>query len=151
MDVAQCPITEANRENPEGEPTRQSLVFRGSAVMHLQIKHMVRLSLRAQVQRSGIIGGKPWSVSTTRQRGANTSADVQTLFASQSCRNYASDTTYSRAFATARDKPGDFWAEVGHDVHWFEPWRKTLHVEDPVFPNWYVFKVPWTLNSWKGC
>ncbi|XP_077355911.1 acyl-CoA synthetase short-chain family member 3, mitochondrial isoform X3 [Festucalex cinctus] len=45
---------------------------------------------------------------------------------------------YGRAFAAARDRPEQFWAEVGQDIRWFEPWSKTLHVEDPVFPNWFV-------------
>uniref|UniRef100_A0A8C4I108 Acyl-CoA synthetase short-chain family member 3, mitochondrial n=1 Tax=Dicentrarchus labrax TaxID=13489 RepID=A0A8C4I108_DICLA len=67
-----------------------------------------------------------------------TSRGGQNYFPLQFCRNYASDTAYSRAFATARDNPESFWGEVGHDIHWFEPWSKTLHVEDPVFPNWFV-------------
>ncbi|XP_029018727.1 acyl-CoA synthetase short-chain family member 3, mitochondrial isoform X2 [Betta splendens] len=53
-------------------------------------------------------------------------------------RTYASDAAYRRTFAAARDEPERFWAEAGRDVHWFEPWRKTLHVDDPVFPNWFV-------------
>ena len=56
----------------------------------------------------------------------------------QPCRKYASDTTtaYHQAFAAARHKPEEFWGEVSQDVSWFEPWEKTAHLEDPVFPNW---------------
>uniref|UniRef100_A0A669C347 Acyl-CoA synthetase short-chain family member 3, mitochondrial n=1 Tax=Oreochromis niloticus TaxID=8128 RepID=A0A669C347_ORENI len=53
-------------------------------------------------------------------------------------RKYASDAAYGRVFAAARDNPEKFWADVGRDINWFEPWSKTLHVEDPVFPNWFV-------------
>ncbi|XP_047246030.1 acyl-CoA synthetase short-chain family member 3, mitochondrial isoform X2 [Girardinichthys multiradiatus] len=27
---------------------------------------------------------------------------------------------------------------MGQNISWFEPWSKTLKVEDPVFPNWFV-------------
>uniref|UniRef100_A0A8C4I0S1 Acyl-CoA synthetase short-chain family member 3, mitochondrial n=1 Tax=Dicentrarchus labrax TaxID=13489 RepID=A0A8C4I0S1_DICLA len=76
--------------------------------------------------------------SDERDARSHASADIRNYFPLQFCRNYASDTAYSRAFATARDNPESFWGEVGHDIHWFEPWSKTLHVEDPVFPNWFV-------------
>uniref|UniRef100_A0A8C9X8I7 Acyl-CoA synthetase short-chain family member 3, mitochondrial n=1 Tax=Sander lucioperca TaxID=283035 RepID=A0A8C9X8I7_SANLU len=84
-----------------------------------------------------------WAVSAAKQRGvtqagAHASADIEKYFALQCSRSYASDTAYNRAFATARDKPEAFWGEVGQDINWFEPWSKTLHVEDPVFPNWFV-------------
>ncbi|XP_061662190.1 acyl-CoA synthetase short-chain family member 3, mitochondrial [Syngnathoides biaculeatus] len=45
---------------------------------------------------------------------------------------------YRRTFAEARDRPEEFWARVGQDIRWFEPWSKTLDAEDPVFPNWFV-------------
>uniref|UniRef100_A0AAQ6IUL5 Acyl-CoA synthetase short-chain family member 3, mitochondrial n=1 Tax=Anabas testudineus TaxID=64144 RepID=A0AAQ6IUL5_ANATE len=79
---------------------------------------------------------KLWAMSAARQRGvirAEASVNIHKYFTPQSCRNYASDTAYSRAFATARDHPETFWGEMGRDIDWFEPWRKTLHVEDPVF------------------
>ncbi|KAM7378422.1 hypothetical protein PAMA_013367 [Pampus argenteus] len=107
--------------------------------MHYQVKHILRLSPCRR-----IVGRKLWSVSAQQQQqqqqrgrraaGSYASADVNKYF----CRNYASDATYSRAFASAADKPDRFWAEVGQDIKWFEPWSKTLHVEDPVFPNWFV-------------
>ncbi|XP_077449804.1 acyl-CoA synthetase short-chain family member 3, mitochondrial isoform X1 [Stigmatopora argus] len=45
---------------------------------------------------------------------------------------------YGRAFAEARDRPEHYWAQAAQDITWFQPWSKTLHVEDPVFPNWFV-------------
>uniref|UniRef100_A0A3B4Y8J1 Acyl-CoA synthetase short-chain family member 3, mitochondrial n=1 Tax=Seriola lalandi dorsalis TaxID=1841481 RepID=A0A3B4Y8J1_SERLL len=92
------------------------------------------------------LGRKLWSVSTAAQQqrglraaGSHASEDVHKYFARQCCRNYASDTSaYSRAFAAARDNPERFWGEMGQDINWFEPWSKTLHAEDPVFPNWFV-------------
>uniref|UniRef100_A0A8C4I5A4 Acyl-CoA synthetase short-chain family member 3, mitochondrial n=1 Tax=Dicentrarchus labrax TaxID=13489 RepID=A0A8C4I5A4_DICLA len=104
--------------------------------MHFHIKHILRLNQCAPLQRKRTLGRKLWTVSAAQQqqqqqRGLRASG-------SHFCRNYASDTAYSRAFATARDNPESFWGEVGHDIHWFEPWSKTLHVEDPVFPNWFV-------------
>uniref|UniRef100_A0A672YE53 Acyl-CoA synthetase short-chain family member 3, mitochondrial n=1 Tax=Sphaeramia orbicularis TaxID=375764 RepID=A0A672YE53_9TELE len=75
-----------------------------------------------------------------RPAGSNTAAtaNIKPYFALQSCRKYASDSTYSHAFTAARDSPDTFWAEVGQDINWFEPWTKTLHIEDPVFPNWFM-------------
>uniref|UniRef100_A0A8C9X2L1 Acyl-CoA synthetase short-chain family member 3, mitochondrial n=1 Tax=Sander lucioperca TaxID=283035 RepID=A0A8C9X2L1_SANLU len=83
------------------------------------------------------LGKTLWAVSAAKQRGvtqagAHASADIEKYFALQCSRSYASDTAYNRAFATARDKPEAFWGEVGQDINWFEPWSKTLHVEDPV-------------------
>uniref|UniRef100_A0A1A8EV47 Acyl-CoA synthetase short-chain family member 3, mitochondrial n=2 Tax=Nothobranchius korthausae TaxID=1143690 RepID=A0A1A8EV47_9TELE len=94
--------------------------------MHSQIKQMVRLGRcvnRWTLQR------KPWP---------GLGASGPNVSAAQSCRSSASDSGYSRAFAVARDDPETFWGEMGQDVSWFEPWRKTLHIEDPVFPNWFV-------------
>uniref|UniRef100_A0A4W6BYM8 Acyl-CoA synthetase short-chain family member 3, mitochondrial n=1 Tax=Lates calcarifer TaxID=8187 RepID=A0A4W6BYM8_LATCA len=113
--------------------------------MHFQIKHVLRLNHCVQVRRNK---RTLWSVSAAaaqqQQRGVRATgshaspADVQRYFAVQCCRNYASDTAYSRAFATARDDPEQFWGEMGQDINWFEPWSKTLHAEDPVFPNWFI-------------
>uniref|UniRef100_A0A8C4I1A3 Acyl-CoA synthetase short-chain family member 3, mitochondrial n=1 Tax=Dicentrarchus labrax TaxID=13489 RepID=A0A8C4I1A3_DICLA len=83
------------------------------------------------------LGRKLWTVSAAQQQqqqqrglrasGSHASADIRNYFPLQFCRNYASDTAYSRAFATARDNPESFWGEVGHDIHWFEPWTKNKH------------------------
>lgn len=116
------------------------------AAMHFQIKHLLRLNQCASVQRERSLGRKLWTVSAAAQQqqrgvraaGSHASADLNKYFALQCCRKYASDTAYSRAFASARDNPETFWGEVGLDINWFEPWTKTLHVEDPVFPNWFV-------------
>uniref|UniRef100_A0A8C9X583 Acyl-CoA synthetase short-chain family member 3, mitochondrial n=1 Tax=Sander lucioperca TaxID=283035 RepID=A0A8C9X583_SANLU len=111
--------------------------------MHFQVKHLLRLNRCVSVQRKRTLGKTLWAVSAAKQRGvtqagAHASADIEKYFALQCSRSYASDTAYNRAFATARDKPEAFWGEVGQDINWFEPWSKTLHVEDPVFPNWFV-------------
>lgn len=110
-------------------------------IMHVQVKHILRLNHCASLQRKRTLGRKLWTVSAAQQRGekatgSHVSADLKTRFAPRFCRNYASDAAYSRAFASARDDPVNFWGEVGQDIIWFEPWSKTLHVEDPVFPNW---------------
>ncbi|KAK1906601.1 Acyl-CoA synthetase short-chain family member 3 mitochondrial [Dissostichus eleginoides] len=114
--------------------------------MHFHIKHLVRLNPCASVQGKRTLERKLWTVvsaaqqqrSFSRAAGSLASADIKKYFAQQCCRNYASDTAYNRAFNSARDNPETFWAEVGQDINWFEPWSKTLHVEDPVFPNWFV-------------
>uniref|UniRef100_A0A3B3BCS8 Acyl-CoA synthetase short-chain family member 3, mitochondrial n=1 Tax=Oryzias melastigma TaxID=30732 RepID=A0A3B3BCS8_ORYME len=90
--------------------------------MQLRIKQLVRL------QR--VLGR--WS------RCGTATASAHERAAAQSCRFYASDCAYSRAFAAARDQPEVFWGERGLEIDWFQPWTKTLHVEDPVFPNWFV-------------
>ncbi|KAM9845579.1 acyl-CoA synthetase short-chain family member 3, mitochondrial [Aulostomus maculatus] len=105
--------------------------------MHPQIKHfLLRLNRSAAAQRKRTIGRKLWNV-CAQQRGGGAAEELR-FSLQESCRKYASDAAYSRAFVTARDHPDAYWAEVGRDIHWFEPWRKTLHVEDPVFPNWFV-------------
>lgn len=114
--------------------------------MHFHVKHIVRLGHCAPVPGKRTLGGKLWSVSAAaaqQQRGLTAAgshhapAHLKTCFTLHGCRNYASDTSvYSRAFASARDHPEQYWAEVGQDINWFEPWTKTLHAEDPVFPNW---------------
>ncbi|KAF1372231.1 hypothetical protein PFLUV_G00263040 [Perca fluviatilis] len=111
--------------------------------MHFQLKHLLRLNRCVSVQRKRTLGKTLWAVSAAKQRGvrqagSHASADIGKYFALQCSRSYASDTAYERAFAAARDKPEAFWGEVGQDINWFEPWSKTLHVEDPVFPNWFV-------------
>ncbi|KAI4802781.1 hypothetical protein KUCAC02_006357 [Chaenocephalus aceratus] len=113
--------------------------------MHFHIKHLVRLNPCASVQGKRTLERKLWTIVSAAQQqrrvraaGSLPSADIKTYFAQQCCRNYASDTAYNRAFNSARDNPETFWAEVGQDINWFEPWSKTLHVEDPVFPNWFV-------------
>ncbi|XP_034382220.1 acyl-CoA synthetase short-chain family member 3, mitochondrial isoform X2 [Cyclopterus lumpus] len=108
--------------------------------MHFQIKHLLRPNLRVSIPRKKTLGR---TVSAAQQCGARAagsraSADFQKYFSPQYCRNYASDSAYGRAVASARDDPGTYWGEVGQDITWFEPWSKTLHVEDPVFPNWFV-------------
>ncbi|CAL8318642.1 unnamed protein product [Lota lota] len=71
-----------------------------------------------------------WPVSLS----ASTKSFVQQL---QSCRKYTSNNAYAEAFAAARHKPEEFWGEIGQNVSWFEPWEKALHIDDPVFPNWF--------------
>ncbi|XP_026182210.1 acyl-CoA synthetase short-chain family member 3, mitochondrial isoform X2 [Mastacembelus armatus] len=110
--------------------------------MHFQIKHLLRFTHCASIQLKGPLGRKLWTVSAgqrgVRSQGPHAFTEIREYFALQSCRNYASDTAYSRAFATARDNPEKFWGEMGQDISWFEPWSKTLHVKDPVFPDWFV-------------
>ncbi|CAL1568463.1 unnamed protein product [Knipowitschia caucasica] len=55
-----------------------------------------------------------------------------------SSRTYVSDSAYSQAFSAARDSPDSFWTQAGQHIDWFEPWTKTLHFEDPVFPQWFL-------------
>lgn len=119
--------------------------------MHFHVKHILRLGHCASVQGKRTLGRKLWSLSTAAaaatqqqpQRGLTVAGKhhattrAKTYFTRRCCRNYASDqSTYNRAFASARDQPEQYWAEVGQDISWFEPWSKTLVAEDPVFPNW---------------
>lgn len=101
--------------------------------MRFQTKLIVRLNVCAPDLRRRTLE-KRWSLCAAAQpqRALLTTAGPH---AYASCR-YASDTAYSRAFTAARDNPEKFWGEKGHDVDWFEPWSKTLHVADPVFPSW---------------
>lgn len=113
------------------EKTPEVEGFPTAAAMHLQITHIVRWTLGRRK-----VGRKLWAVGAAQQRGAAAeAAHVQKCASLQRCRTYASD-TYSRAFASARDDPQAFWSEAARDIHWSEPWSETLHVEDPVFPNW---------------
>lgn len=75
-----------------------------------------------------------WTLLTPEKRRAS----ARKCVAPQSFRSHSSESAYSRAFTAARDDPERFWGEAGSLLNWFEPWRKTLHVEDPVFPNWWV-------------
>ncbi|XP_029969230.1 acyl-CoA synthetase short-chain family member 3, mitochondrial [Salarias fasciatus] len=70
--------------------------------------------------------------------GQHASASPGTCAAAHGCRSFASDAAYGRAFSAARDHPESFWEGAAQDVSWFKPWDKTLRVEDPVFPNWFV-------------
>ncbi|XP_068611563.1 acyl-CoA synthetase short-chain family member 3, mitochondrial [Brachionichthys hirsutus] len=113
--------------------------------MRVRFKHIRRLLSRSgSPQRKVTTGRKLWTVSAAQQRlpqraaGTRASASADKNVDAQRCRSYASDAAYGRAFARARDKPETFWGEAGEDIHWFEPWKQTLHVQDPVFPNWFV-------------
>ncbi|KAE8281278.1 Acyl-CoA synthetase short-chain family member 3, mitochondrial [Larimichthys crocea] len=118
--------------------------------MHFHIKHILRLNHCAPLQRKRTLGRKLWTAAAAAQQqqeqqqcgfkapGSHVCADIRTYFTPRSCRSYASDSAYGRAFATARDNPETFWGEMGQDISWFEPWSKTLHIEDPVFPNWFL-------------
>uniref|UniRef100_A0A667ZSG6 Acyl-CoA synthetase short-chain family member 3, mitochondrial n=1 Tax=Myripristis murdjan TaxID=586833 RepID=A0A667ZSG6_9TELE len=84
---------------------------------------------------------KLWTLASQRDMRAGCVASARAFskhLASQCSRGCASDAAYGRAFASARDNPEHFWAQVGRDINWFEPWTKTLHVEDPVYPDWFV-------------
>ncbi|XP_054655887.1 acyl-CoA synthetase short-chain family member 3, mitochondrial isoform X11 [Dunckerocampus dactyliophorus] len=79
------------------------------------------------------LGRQVWNVRAGRQHGETGQAAAR--------RGYVDDARqaeYDRAFASARDQPARYWAEAGQDISWFEQWSKTLHVEDPVFPKWFV-------------
>uniref|UniRef100_A0A667ZY66 Acyl-CoA synthetase short-chain family member 3, mitochondrial n=1 Tax=Myripristis murdjan TaxID=586833 RepID=A0A667ZY66_9TELE len=109
--------------------------------MHCQVKVILRLSHLASVQRRRIPGRKLWTLASQRDMRAGCVASARAFskhLASQCSRGCASDAAYGRAFASARDNPEHFWAQVGRDINWFEPWTKTLHVEDPVYPDWFV-------------
>lgn len=106
--------------------------------MHAHMKQFLRLKPCAQ---SGAVGGK-LHVAFAHQNGVRAAGGVRAAansqpFALQASRKYASDAAYRRVFSAARDTPETFWSEAGQSVHWFEPWTKTLHVVDPVFPEWF--------------
>ncbi|XP_038137275.1 acyl-CoA synthetase short-chain family member 3, mitochondrial isoform X2 [Cyprinodon tularosa] len=115
--------------------------------MHSQIKNLMRLTPCAPVHSKRILERKLWYCCAAKQpqleggfsaTGSHAAAKENVFSGLQSCRNYASECAYTQAFASARDHPETFWGEMGHNIKWFEPWSKTLHVEDPVFPNWFV-------------
>ncbi|XP_019961022.2 acyl-CoA synthetase short-chain family member 3, mitochondrial isoform X1 [Paralichthys olivaceus] len=94
--------------------------------MHQRVRHLLLLTRCAPVP------------CRRNPRIVSAAARQQQQQQHRGCRNYASDAAYRRTFASARDQPESYWAEVGRDIQWFEPWSKTLHAEDPVFPNWFV-------------
>uniref|UniRef100_A0A3Q3AHX4 Acyl-CoA synthetase short-chain family member 3, mitochondrial n=1 Tax=Kryptolebias marmoratus TaxID=37003 RepID=A0A3Q3AHX4_KRYMA len=109
--------------------------------MHSQIKYTVRLKHCALALNKRTLRKQLWTRTAAKREeatGQSASVGARTAAGAHGCRFYASDSAYSRALCAARDQPETFWAEMGLDINWFEPWRKTLHVEDPVFPNWFV-------------
>ncbi|XP_061768008.1 acyl-CoA synthetase short-chain family member 3, mitochondrial [Nerophis ophidion] len=94
--------------------------------MHMQIQRVLSRSTS---------GRQLWNVRARRQHGEKGTAAAA---AWRGCVDDARQADYHRAFASARDQPAQYWAEVGQDIRWFEPWSKTLHVEDPVFPKWFM-------------
>lgn len=137
VEVGERGLSAAGRTPEERSPS----LWEVTAEMHLQMKHILRLNPCAKFTRNRI----PWrklstclAAETRGQKAAacHASAHPKNYFALQSRRNHASDTAYGRAFAMARDNPDTFWGDVGHDIKWFQPWRKTLDVDDPVFPSW---------------
>lgn len=108
--------------------------------MFLQMRRLLRPGHCAPLHRRRPPGRTLWTVPAAQQQqqrgGRAAGSDAPARSHKSLCRGYASDALYGRAFASARDSPDTFWAEAGQDVSWFQPWSKTLHVEDPVFPNW---------------
>ncbi|AWO98200.1 putative acyl-CoA synthetase short-chain family member 3 mitochondrial [Scophthalmus maximus] len=102
--------------------------------MHSLVRHALRLHPHPRAVGGTLVKNVCGAAHLPGTRGAP-----------RRCRGHASaaadaaaDGAYVRAFAAARDQPDRFWAEVGRDVDWFEPWSATLRAEDPVFPNWFV-------------
>lgn len=79
-------------------------------------------------------GSTIWPLLTPERRRAFTRKCVAT----QNFGTVAPGCAYGRAFAAARDDPEGFWGDAASRLEWFQPWRRTVHVEDPVFPNWWV-------------
>lgn len=78
-------------------------------------------------------------------------ASARRCVAPRSCG--APESAYGRAAAAARQDPGRFWGEAGSHLKWFRPWSRTVHVEDPVFPNWWVSRggeATWSCVFWEG-
>uniref|UniRef100_A0A8D2ZTB8 Acyl-CoA synthetase short-chain family member 3, mitochondrial n=1 Tax=Scophthalmus maximus TaxID=52904 RepID=A0A8D2ZTB8_SCOMX len=102
-----------------------------AAAMHSLVRHALRLHPHPRAVGGTLVKNVCGAAHLPGTRGAP-----------RRCRGHASaaaaDGAYVRAFAAARDQPDRFWAEVGRDVDWFEPWSATLRAEDPVFPNWFV-------------
>ncbi|XP_056133347.1 acyl-CoA synthetase short-chain family member 3, mitochondrial isoform X2 [Lampris incognitus] len=105
---------------------------------------------------AGVRGGTTVAAerrTNSAQRGRRTASCVpagaakRLVDAQQSCRKYTSSssssssspyTTYEQAFSAASRHPEKYWHDIGRNIDWFEPYGKTLHIEDPVFPNWFV-------------
>nr|XP_057933137.1 acyl-CoA synthetase short-chain family member 3, mitochondrial isoform X1 [Doryrhamphus excisus] len=91
--------------------------------------------MHAHIQRvlcTSSLGRQAWNVCGHRR------GELRRVAARRGCVDDARQAEYRRAFAFARDQPAQYWAEAGEDIRWFEPWSKTLQVEDPVFPQWFV-------------
>ncbi|XP_061920691.1 acyl-CoA synthetase short-chain family member 3, mitochondrial isoform X1 [Entelurus aequoreus] len=96
--------------------------------MHMQIQRVLSRCTS---------GRQLWNVRARRQHGEKGTAAAAAA-AWRGCVDDARQADYHRAFASARDQPAQYWAEVGQDIRWFEPWSKTLHLEDTVFPKWFM-------------
>lgn len=79
-------------------------------------------------------GSRIWALLAPEKRRAS----ARKFTVPQNFRTHASDTSYGRAFAAARDDPEGFWGDAASRLKWIQPWRKIVHVDDPVFPNWWV-------------
>lgn len=99
----------------------------------------VRVSSRARSSRL-------WTLRTPEKGRASARMCVAPL----SSGTHASESAYGRAAAAAREDPERFWGEAGSHLKWFQPWSKTVHVEDPVFPNWWVSRGGATGTGQRG-
>ncbi|CAN9508446.1 unnamed protein product [Ophioblennius macclurei] len=111
--------------------------------MHSAVRLCRRSSGRALHAPVGSLGptGGPGPAATTTitaALGPRACANIWRRVAAQSRRTLASDAAYGRAFSAARDHPEEFWDGAARDISWFRQWDRTLQVEDPVFPNWFV-------------
>lgn len=57
---------------------------------------------------------------------------------SQSRKPAAVADAYEQAFRSARDTPEVFWSKAAENISWFETWRQTLDIGNPVSPKWFV-------------
>ncbi|KAJ0012601.1 hypothetical protein NQD34_016935 [Periophthalmus magnuspinnatus] len=105
--------------------------------MHSSIKQFIRLQPCAHAHCRTAAGKLHMDLAQPRITRVCAAANTQ-RFVQQVSRKYTSDTAYDQAFSAARDSPQAFWREAGQNIHWFEPWTKTLHFEDPVFPQWFA-------------
>uniref|UniRef100_A0A3B3ZDC4 Acyl-CoA synthetase short-chain family member 3, mitochondrial n=1 Tax=Periophthalmus magnuspinnatus TaxID=409849 RepID=A0A3B3ZDC4_9GOBI len=99
--------------------------------MHSSIKQFIRLQPCAHAHCRTAAGKLHMDLAQPRITRVCAAANTQ-RFVQQVSRKYTSDTAYDQAFSAARDSPQAFWREAGQNIHWFEPWTKTLHFEDPL-------------------
>ncbi|KAK7895947.1 hypothetical protein WMY93_021272 [Mugilogobius chulae] len=104
--------------------------------MHSNIKQFLRLErcVRAQCRT---VGRELHCVLAKPRLCAAAAANTLPFVQRASKKHASSDTAYTQAFCAARDNPETFWSQAGQNIHWFEPWTKTLRAEDPVFPEWF--------------
>src|SRR5271156_3659746 len=44
---------------------------------------------------------------------------------------------YRKLYAESIKSPKTFWSRMAKELHWFKPWKKLLHWDEP-FAKWFI-------------